>query len=70
MPYKRPTVISQHIWVPFAALYFIHWSYILKDPFTVLVRDGCHISREKNPSGIEGNGVSRCEESNSSTIST
>jgi hypothetical protein len=28
------------------------------EPFNVLVRDGSHIFREKNPSGITGNGVS------------
>jgi hypothetical protein len=28
------------------------------EPFTVLVRDGSHISREKNPNEIAGNGFS------------
>lgn len=39
-------------------IFFFHSVFILMKPFTVLVRDGCHISREKNPSGIAGNGVS------------
>jgi hypothetical protein len=42
LPYKRPPVISQHIWVPFAAVSFSHSEYtrILMEPFTMLVREG------------------------------
>ena len=58
LPYKPPTVISQHICVPFDTVSFFHSVFILMKPFTMLVRDGCHISRGKNPSGIAGNGVS------------
>ena len=45
--YKRPAVISQHAWVPFAAVSFLHSGCILMQTFTVLVKDGSHISREK-----------------------
>jgi hypothetical protein len=47
LPYKRPAVISQHVWVPFTALCFFLSGYILMEPFTVLVREGSHISRKK-----------------------
>ena len=61
LAYKRPTVISQHIWVPFAASPPPppHSGSILMEPFTVLVRDGSNISRGKKiPSGNAWNGFS------------
>ena len=47
VPYKRATVISLHFLVPFTAVSFFFPGFILIEPFTVLVRDSCRISRRK-----------------------
>ena len=59
LPYKRPGVINQHIWVPFAAVSFV--------PFRIYTDVTFHRARQRrvpyfwgeNPGRIAGNGVSK-----------
>jgi hypothetical protein len=58
LAYKRPTVISQHIWVPFATVSFSHSGHILTKPSLCSSEADPMFPWKKNPRGIPGNCVS------------
>ena len=77
LPYRLPAIISQHIWIPFAAVSFSHLGYILMQPTPFSSEADPMFPWKKSTWDCRKwifndmlRPKARCEEGGSSTIST